>query len=542
MSEAGTPAPPILVVGLDGVSHEILEPLLAGGDLPTLARLLARGASGVLHSVVPPITPAAWSSFMTGKLPGKHGVYDFRIYDPRSGRDSFVTSRALREPTVWELLTAAGRRVAVVNLPVMYPPKPTAGTVVSGFDTPSTAVAFTHPPALRERILARIPDYFFVALPDPADPNLEGERAFEDFAAQVERAFAQRTRVALDLLADERWDVFMLHYQDTDAFQHLVWRFIADHERHPERWSRIREVYRRLDGHLAELLAAAAPGTLVLVVSDHGFGSHDGRIFPNVLLRRWGYLTWRGRRRDRLLRSLRKRLRRLGLAREDGARTWLGELRARGFERDLPLVWRQTRAYVALAEIYGLVYLNVRGREPKGTVAPGAERRALAAELRERFLAVRHPGDGKPVFADVVPGDTAYPDDPLDRRPDLVLIPRPGYTVYRDLNHRRWIDTYRVVSGTHRPEGILIASGPGIRPGRLSGVANLVDLAPTLLAVAGVPLPPDLDGRVLTELFTVPPAVTTAALGTRSEAPDAPLAADEEEEVMRRLRALGYLA
>ena len=105
---------PVLVIGLDGATFDVLDVLFASGDMPVLAGLVERGAWGTLRSVVPPITPAAWSSFMTGKLPGKHGIYDFHIYDPRTRRDSFVTSRALREPTMWELMTAAGRRVAAV--------------------------------------------------------------------------------------------------------------------------------------------------------------------------------------------------------------------------------------------------------------------------------------------------------------------------------------------------------------------------------------------------------------------------------------------
>lgn len=523
----------------------MLEPLAARGELPVLGRLMAEGARGTLRSVVPPITPAAWASFATGKRPGKHGVYDFHVYDPRGYGDTFVTSRSLREPTIWHLLTAAGRRVGVVNLPVMYPPDPAAGTVVSGFDTPSLAAEFTAPADLRRRILERIPDYLLTAVADPTDPNLERDEAFEDFARQVERSCEQRTRIAQDLLADGAWDVFMCHYQDTDILQHRAWRFLVEPERHPAQAARLARVYRRLDTLIGDLLAAAPAGALVLVVSDHGFGAQTGRVHPNTLLHRWGYLAWRGRRRDRLRRSVRKRLVRFGIGRE-GTRpvpdSWISDARKQSFARSLPVHWHRTRAYVALAEIHGLLYLNLRGREPGGTVAPGEEARALAAELRERLLAVRDPrGDG-PVFADVLPGDEVYPDDPHGRRPDLVLVPRPDLTVSRDLNHRRWIDHYPVVSGTHRPEGLLIAGGSGVRPGPLDRDVELVDLAPTILAAAGVAVPEDVDGRVLSELFVEPPAVAWTAPAARTSGPDAGLSAAEEAQVTERLRALGYMA
>ena len=537
-------SPSVLLVGLDGASFEVLQPLLDAGDLPTLGGLVERGAHGVLRSVVPPITPAAWSSFLTGKLPGKHGIYDFRVYDPRTHEDTFVTSRALRERTVWELLTAARRRVGVVGLPMMYPPPATGGTVVSGFDTPSTAAAFTCPPELRTRILELFPDYEFVAVPEANDLSLDSARTFADYMNGIERVLHQRTGVALSLMAEGRFDVFMVHYQDTDSLQHLAWRFIVDRERHPERWERVRQVYRRLDACLGELLRTVGADTTTIVLSDHGFGPHTGRVFPNVLLQRWGYLNWRGRRRARLLRSLRKRLVNLGVMRPGPKveEPWEVRVRTRAFDGVLPLRWARTRAYVPLAEIYGLLYLNLRGRQPEGTVAPGSEQEALTDELRARLSEIRDPHDGAPVFSQVLGGAGLYPDDPLGRRPDLVLVPRPGYTMRRELNHRLWIDRYDIASGTHRPEGILIASGPGIRPGRLADDVDLVDLAPTLLAHVGLGVPADMDGRVLTELFVEPPAIVAAPPAGAVDDRDGSLSGAEEDQVVERLKALGYIA
>ncbi len=419
---------PILLLGLDGATFDVLDPLVAAGELPTLARLLDTGARAPLASVVPPITPAAWASFMTGKEPGRHGVYDFRVYDPRRYDDAFVTSQALRERTLWELLSLAGRRVAIVGLPMTYPPRAAYGTVVSGFDTPSVDASFTHPPELRARILASIPDYFLAAVPDATDPTLESDAAFESFVARVERAFEQRTEVALGLLADGPWDVLMVHYQDVDVLQHPAWRFIADPARDPGRHARLRRAYGRLDDCLGRLVARMPAETLVVAVSDHGFGAHTGRLFPNALLRRWGYLDWHGRQRERVRRSLERWRRYLGLAHAAPAaeESWATRVRERSFRRALPLRWRRTRAYVALAEIYGLLYVNLRGREPEGIVAPGGERDRLVDELRERLAAVRDPRDGVPVFADILPGATVYPHDPYDRRPALVLVPRPG--------------------------------------------------------------------------------------------------------------------
>jgi predicted AlkP superfamily phosphohydrolase/phosphomutase len=533
---------PIVMIGLDGAAFDLLDPLVAAGDMPILGALLARGARAGLDSVVPPITPAAWTSFLTGKQPAKHGVYDFRIYDPRTARDAFVTSRAVRDRTLWQLLVAAGRRVAVVNLPMMFPPPAASGTVVSGFDMPSPDVAFTNPPELRERILARYPTYRLVPVPEPTDPSLERDDSFSRFVGDVESGLEQRTWIARELLRAERPDVFMVHYQEPDVLQHVAWRFLADPGLAPERHARLRQVYRRLDTLAGEVLADAPADALVLIVSDHGFGAQDGRLFPNVLLQKLGYLAWRSRRTTRLKHSLDKRLRRLGLgrARPGAAIPWDVRVRTHGFAQDLPLRWNRTRAYVALAEIYGLLYLNLRGREPDGIVEPGMEQARLTRELRAQLLAVRDPHDGRPVFADVVPGEAVYPDDPTGRRPELVLVPRPGLITRRELRLSLWLERNRTIGGTHRPEGVLVAAGPGIRAGRVAR-AGIVDLAPTVLSVAGVPLPDDMDGRVLTELFERPPAVTYERAAAPVAEDDAVLSEHEEAQLADRLRALGYL-
>lgn len=531
----------VLVVSLDGTTFDVLEPLARAGVLPTLRALLTEGAWGPLRSVVPPITPTAWSSFLTGKEPGKHGVFDFRLYDPQRYRDTFITSRALREPTLWELLTAAGRRTAVVGLPMMYPPDTASGTIVTGFDTPSTEVAFTHPPELRERILARFPGYRFVSAPPATDANVETDAGFATFLGQVEETVDQRAAVALDVLESESWDAFMVHFQDTDAMQHRVWRFIEQPERAPARWARIRGVYERIDAHLAALRTRVAPDGLMVVLSDHGFGSLRGHVNPNVLLQQWGYLDWKGRRFGRLQRSIEKRLVKLGLrqAKQKRGGPWVAEMRGRDFERVMPLVWSRTRAYVALGHMYGHLFVNLRGREPRGIVAPGAEYERLLAELQQRLLSVRDPEDGSPILAEVARGDALYPDDRLGRRPDLVLIPAPQYAVSRQLTWKRWLSRYGLLSGTHRLDGVFVAAGGGVRAGRVEAPMRIVDVAPTLLSRLDVAIPDDVDGRVLGELFTTPP--TARFVSASSVARTATeLSADEEEVLADRLRALGY--
>lgn len=533
---------PVFIVSLDGGAFPILDRLVAAGDMPTLATMLRDGAHGVLRSSIPPITPVAWTSFLTGKRPGKHGIYDFRIYDPSGYRDAFVTSRAVRDATLGELLTTAGKRVATVNLPMMYPPPENAGTVVSGFDTPSVAAAFTQPPSLRDRILQAVPEYGFVATVDGPLTAALDDATFARFAEQAERSIAQRDAIARLLLADGPWDLFVLHHQDTDALQHKLWQALTT-DVAPARWERLRQVYRGLDAHLARFFDAAPPGALRLIVSDHGFGPHHGRVFPNVLLRQWGYISQPGRWRARFERSLRKRLKSLGVASADAPKDGRWEVRVRehGFASALPVRWDATKAYVATAEIYGMLYLNLRGREPEGAVDPAAAD-ALLDEIAARLRGVRDPHDGSAVFTDVLHGRDVDPVDLHGRRPDLVLVPRSDLTVSRDLNDRLWLERYEAELGTHRPDGILIASGDGVSARRLDRPVDIVDLLPTVLAAAGVGVPDDVDGRLIDELFVEPPALERVPAGARAEAAGGGLSAEEEDDVAERLRALGYLA
>src|SRR5215510_5464616 len=154
---------PLLVIGLDGATLDLVRPWVAAGRLPVLADLMARGAWGPLRSTIPAATFPAWTSLVTGVNPGRHGVLDFTERVPGTHRVRFVNGSYRRAPALWTRLTRAGRRVAVVTVPATYPPEPVAGVMVSGFDSPLAAAAdgsFVHPrsfyPELR-RLVGRLP-------------------------------------------------------------------------------------------------------------------------------------------------------------------------------------------------------------------------------------------------------------------------------------------------------------------------------------------------------------------------------------------------
>ena len=161
-SDTCTDGPVIAIIGLDGATWDLAGPFLEAGDMPVLAALRRSGAHGVLRSTMPPVTFPAWSSFMTGTNPGKHGIFDFTRRVAGTYEVAFVGSRDRRVPTVWKLLSDAGRRVAVIGVPTTYPPEPVNGIMVGGFDSPvATGIdgSFVHPRDFYAEMTAAVGPY-----------------------------------------------------------------------------------------------------------------------------------------------------------------------------------------------------------------------------------------------------------------------------------------------------------------------------------------------------------------------------------------------
>jgi predicted AlkP superfamily phosphohydrolase/phosphomutase len=172
----------LLIIGLDGATFDLLDPLMDDGRMPNLRGLAAKGVRSDLLSVIPPVTPAAWTSFMTGKSPAKHGIFHFRQFDPLTGEERVHNSASISDTTLWEYMSAGGISVGVVNVPMTFPPLKVNGFLVSGVDTPSLREDYTYPPELKEEISFRFPNYGLL-------PALSFDsRSDRDFRAKVQRA------------------------------------------------------------------------------------------------------------------------------------------------------------------------------------------------------------------------------------------------------------------------------------------------------------------------------------------------------------------
>jgi predicted AlkP superfamily phosphohydrolase/phosphomutase len=532
----------VFIIGLDGATWDVLRPLMDRGHMPRLKQFCAEGTSGTLWSTVPPITPAAWTTFMTGKSPGTHGIIDFERYDVRTNRLTLNTTSCLGDVrTLWQILGDKGLRVGCISIPMTYPPTPVNGFLVSGLGTPNRDSNFTWPAELKEDVLRLCPDYGFGERWQRR--ALGGRAVFAENLEAICRSFHHGETLARELGDRHGWDVLMVVLKLVDNLQHKTWKHIDPRWTHrdPKRTEAVVRCFAELDTVFGNMVEYADRNqATVFVMSDHGHGSLEGQAQPNWLLQQWGFLAIHSaaeaaNRGLGWLRRMRKRRR--------------GAFAGGGFsiEHDLAVDLSATQACVMHAGMAGFLYLNLAGRQETGIVPP--ERyEALRDELRERFLDVtdRDPsGRTIRVFRDVHKPEELYGCTRADREwlPDLLLVPHESLAVVRKIRTSapvRWLP-WRRLEGTHRDNGIFAARGPGIARGRTLD-AHIIDSTPTVLAMLGLPVPDDMEGRVMEGAFDPPVSITREAAAAAVGVPTGEAYTEEDQrKITERLMDLGYL-
>ncbi|MFH1747956.1 MAG: alkaline phosphatase family protein [Planctomycetota bacterium] len=532
----------LLIVGLDGATFDVLDPLMADGRMPNLKRFVNEGVSGILYSTQPPITPAAWTTFMTGKGPGQHGILDFEKYDAIQHKLTFNSTYQIEEKTIWELLSEKGLRVGSINVPMTFPPKPINGFMVSGFETPSIDAEFTYPKDLKPEIFRLIPNYNYRT--NWRRRAMGGQELLAENLDYISNSFDQGMKLTRYCGDKYGWDVLMVVFKLVDNVQHKAWKYLDPKTRHqyPREAELAARVFTRLDTVLGEMLEyATANNATVLMMSDHGHGSLDGKAQPNLLLNRWGYLTLRSPWQQANTRAA------YVWHRLTKGKVNRFEQGSRGIERELAVDWTRTRACVMHAGIYGYLYINLKGRGPHGIVEPGDYERTRE-EIAERLrAATTRNSDGQEInlFPNVYKAEELYRCNRAEHPnlPDLLLEPARGLAVVRKIRGRRsvrWCDPRRM-EGTHRDEGILAIGGENVRAGEKTE-ANIVDIAPTMLAALGLRVPVDMDGRVILEAFSTEPVIEREPPLKKTPEEQVEVYSEDERRLLeQRLSDLGYL-
>jgi predicted AlkP superfamily phosphohydrolase/phosphomutase len=545
----------VLILALDGATFDLLDPWMAAGHLPTLQRLAQEGARADLMTTFPPITAAAWNSFMTGKNPGQHGIFEFLQRKPDSYEVEPMTARHRHGDSLWGLVSKAGKRVVVVGVPVTYPPEAVNGILVAGMPVPKGRVDFTHPPDLAAQILAQFPDYEINA----SSVYIQGQA--ETFLTDIRTKLAHGLALTEQYLAQGDWDLAMLHILGTDRIQHEFWHCMdQNHPKHKGEAQRyqhaILDFYKTIDSQLERLLRFADEQTTVMVISDHGFGPLHQFVFLNAWLLQEGFLVLKRNTWTRL-----KQLAfRLGFAPTNIYRLvaliGLGGMRG-GMDmgkrqalldqvflsfRDVD--WGRTKAYAR--GNFGQIFINLSGREPQGMIQPGVEYERTVNEIIGRLSNLKDPRTGQVLVGQALPKSALFSGSQSDRAPDIaVLMADETYVPLgtADFPANRVCEPAIGNTGDHRMNGILMMNGRGIQAGDL-GRASLMDIAPTTLHLLGLPVPSDMDGKVLLPALSADLQQVAyqqvAAQGASSNAPTG-YSAEEEAEILQHLQDLGYL-
>ena len=521
----------VLIVGWDGAPPERLEEYAAAGLLPTFASLKGRGAWGRVKSTIPPVTAPAWASFHTGANPGKHGVFGWAVRQPGTYLPALADSRSLALPTFWERLSSR-LRVGLLGFPLTHPAREINGFWFPGLLAPPGADGY--PPGIVPAALARVPTW--------TSTPPEWSKGTDPTAWTQELVQSVRAQTELALFLSHRFhpQVLGVHYQALDTVQHYLWgeELVA-------------EVFKAADQGLAKLLEALEP-RLVILMSDHGMGPVEGEFHLNTWLWQEGFLTLR-RRPGSLIRAGLFKLgwnprgleqwawlgyriaRRLRLVHSWSdvlqAETPLARLIRWGFLSFADVDWKRTWAY-SHSEI-GSLLLNRVGREPQGRVTAADAPRVLR-DLTQGLEELSTPA-GEPVVDTLLPGAELYRGPYAPLGPDLLLLPRDlrwmGKGLGGFLSHR--VLTSAVVRGGHRLEGALLLAGEGVVQ-TSPDQAALWDIAPTILAYLGIPIPGWMDGRPL-ELFE------RGVLRIEREEGEETEREPYGEDTVERLRGLGYL-
>lgn len=522
--------PRVLVIGLDGAEPSLLGPWMDAGRLPNLSALRNRGAFLPCASTVPPATFPAWTTCVTGVNPGRHGIVDFTVLDHEARALRFMNATRRDAPAIWSVLSAAGKRVCVLGVPATYPPETVNGVLVSGFDSPvaqGVDRSFVYP-AERYR---QVCGWKFADFQEGSIGPGWHKRALERLLEGV----ATKERIATELLAEEPWDFFMLVFGESDTVSHHFWLF---HDKHSPRYrpgfdDAIERVYQRLDTAVGRLVETAGDDVFVAVVSDHGFGgAGTGVVHLNNWLAEQGDLAF-APARGSLLKSAALRF---------TPERWRGALfrrfqplaaRAESRSRFAGIDWRHTRAWSEELNYLPSIRVNLKGRDPEGTIAP-EDYDGYCRDLCARL-------EAWDVVARAYRRDEIYDGPHVERAPDIVveLALENGYSysalrarggpAFRRIGEHEYLGgKEKGMTGNHRPTGVLLMSAP-----TSATACTLLDVAPTVYAALGVPGPP-MEGRSLLG------SIATAAFNGKSAPAEAVYTAAESAAIEARLRDLGY--
>lgn len=449
---------PLVVLSIDGVSYTLLKQLIDSKELANFSRLASEAEFRRMDSVYPTVSSVAWASYVTGKQPGKHGLYGFVERRPHHWDITIPLSTSIRSKTIWEMLSAAGRRVFGMNVPVSYPPRSVNGILIGDFLCPNIEKV-ANSREVREYLAS-------IHYRIDADPML-ARKSRDLMLSDVREALDKRMEAMFHFLAEEKWDYFHTHVMETDRLCHFLLRKYEDGD--AKYAGEFLGFFRRLDAYLGRLMDVMPPDGALLVMSDHGFCTIKDEVQLSRYLVEKGWTT------------------RCGVSPK----------------QPLDIDPAGTRVY---SLIPGRIYVNLRGREPGGIV-PREDYDRVREQVTQDLLAMRAP-NGDRVIRQVLRREEVYwpagadgpnPEMSLDEvlagdatfgaAPDLIAVPFDGYDLKMGLAQEQ-VFLRTELEGMHTyDDALVLARGIALPAERFS----IYEMTRPILATLGVPPPEDLD-------------------------------------------------
>jgi predicted AlkP superfamily phosphohydrolase/phosphomutase len=509
----------VIIIGLDGATFDLINPWIKNGTLKNLKKLIQEGCSGTLESTMIPTTWPGWVCFSTGKNPGKIGAYDFEnlklsSYDVYYVYDPDLIHPFLNHYPVWALLK--GKKSIVINVPGSFPQKGFEGVMISGIFTPD-GCDHIYPRDLASEIERAIGNYRI----DLEDYQMNEEK----FQREIFNITDKRFKIASYLMKNKPWDFFLIVFTGPDRMQHKFWKYVDS--KHPlynkkcrKHRNTLKEYWMFLDEIIETLRRNLSSRDHLLVVSDHGHGRLSGVFNLNDWLVKEGYLKLKVSKVKKVRSAITLICKTLKENRCLQKMTWLllsitpaffrnhlisifsvkKGISIRSLIASKSIDWRNTKAFGV--GTYGKIYVNAKSKRPEGAVNLGSEYEELVREIEIKLRSLER--YGRKLNVKVYRGNKIYKGKFVDNAPDLIpVIEDFEFDIRTDLTGELFTDlpsSQVKFSSAHRTNGILIISGPYIKQGRIIG-AKLIDVAPTILHLMGFPIPKDVDGRVLKEIF-----------------------------------------
>ena len=555
------------MIALDGATLDLLGPWMEAGELPLLARLWSEGTGGILSSTIPWATPTAFASFATGANPGQHGIFDFGILKEQD-YTSFVPTNGstMHGRTLWQILSDAGQRSLVINMPMTYPAEAINGALIAGIPYPGGSQRLCYPPTLLDEL-----SQYGWDLSRNASDDLSG--SYADYYAGLLELVRTRGEATAWLLQQQRPDFTAVHFLETDQVQHRFWQFMLGEPRYDPRGrhtNAILRLYQTVEQAMAKIIDAAGEDILLCIMSDHGFGPTRHQVWLNNWLIEQGYLVLKQTTGVRFKRSvyrlglspaaIRERApERLKLAILRFFEQQKGRAMAEELERDTAVVrrkgladrlterlaidfydvdWPRTRAFSTGTTAVGYVYLNLEGRDPQGTVPAGREYERLREEIMAALAQWSAVGQA-------LPREQLWQGALLDKAPDIVVRWAEPTTDARYFQTR--LSSHHLIKPVpndyagHRLEGMYLFHGKDVAAGRRVN-ADILDLPATFLWLLEQPVPTYMDGNVLEDVVRIDRPVHYHEAPFSEAGPGGPaLSAEEQAAIEENLRNLGYL-